>query len=157
MQAKSISAWLFQSTPPCGGDPSCFPAAVPIFNFNPRPHAGATGRCAHESPGRRISIHAPMRGRPEDRGLCTFEQIFQSTPPCGGDHSWFGFCVPVVVFQSTPPCGGDPEDAGNRQGNEISIHAPMRGRLPTRWPPSWACAFQSTPPCGGDIGHIQAK
>ena len=76
-------------------------------------------------------------------------------------------------FQSTPPCGGDrPPTADDKQAFEISIHAPLRGRLDPqssslflfcisihaplrgRLRGSWLmlkrARFQSTPPCGGD-------
>ena len=122
-------------------------------NFNPRPLAGAT-------PAKQVS--------------------------------WFS-----NLFQSTPPCGGDQRDAVNPAGVLISIHAPLRGRrsashlpipLPDFNPRPLAGAtrlrvlrclsdcyfnprplagatrgvatyglsylFQSTPPCGGDWVYI---
>ena len=108
----SASAGRFQSTPPCGGDHGCilFTVAYSYFNprppcggdpepiinadqlknFNPRPLAGATGRDGTQLDGARISIHAPLRGRPKKRLQEREEKKFQSTPPCGGDlyPSW---------------------------------------------------------------------
>ena len=56
---------------------------------------------------RYISIHAPMRGRPGKIRELEVRDIFQSTPPCGGDGAGrFRYHFPG-----------------------ISIHAPMRGRL----------------------------
>ena len=53
----------FQSTPPCGGDQGDAYAALV---------AG-------------ISIHAPLRGRPDSITDIAQFVLFQSTPPCGGD------------------------------------------------------------------------
>ena len=103
-----VGVYVFQSTPPCGGDPGrrvMTPQQKPIsihaplrgrpftfvhqrntnHDFNPRPLAGATyydDFTAHEH---RISIHAPLRGRPNK--------------------------TPVMIDSVT-----------------ISIHAPLRGR-----------------------------
>ena len=76
---------LFQSTPPCGGDPEPIINADQLKNFNPRPLAGATGRDGTQLDGARISIHAPLRGRPRKPWLTLLHHQFQSTPPCGGD------------------------------------------------------------------------
>ena len=101
-------------------------------NFNPRPLAGATRGRRRALLVRRISIHAPLRGRlpgvlsyrcPKDfnpRPLAgataaydmTFQElIFQSTPPCGGDRFTYSTLPWAQSFQSTPPCGGDPAGA----------------------------------------------
>ena len=53
----------FQSTPPCGGDGVIGKIAGIQINFNPRPHAGATGQNLSRAQEAQISIHAPMRGR----------------------------------------------------------------------------------------------
>ena len=65
-----LSSWnrplplIFQSTPPCGGDLEKIPLLSPKIDFNPRPHAGATKSSTGADQQGRISIHAPMRGRP---------------------------------------------------------------------------------------------
>ena len=190
------SAGRFQSTPPCGGDPwapmrSCVPG-----NFNPRPHAGATGTFLSGSQQDAISIHAPMRGRPKccgpqasgghfnprpHAGATPIAQLaydgkgFQSTPPCGGDK-WTQTCfTTAMIFQSTPPCGGDiSANCLVPYFHAISIHAPMRGRPNFSSGASYSSyfnprphagatyprqhdhpsgQFQSTPPCGGDTFH----
>ena len=76
---------LFQSTPPCGGDPRPEWALGRPPYFNPRPHAGATKRPAITNKPTAISIHAPMRGRHAPTASLAVKAIFQSTPPCGGD------------------------------------------------------------------------
>ena len=122
----------------------------------------------------RISIHAPMRGRPPQAVYDMRDAGFQSTPPCGGDDSLdenfardadfnprphAGATCPGrgltagSRFQSTPPCGGDIRQANEKAAIEISIHAPMRGRQTGRTPWSAIGKFQSTPPCGGDFQH----
>ena len=122
---------------------------VLVANFNPRPLAGATwangirnrilaisihaplrGRPQYLAFGSKaaISIHAPLRGRravPAEPAHCrNFNprplagatnlggdflepEIFQSTPPCGGDAMPAQATMPEARFQSTPPCGGD--------------------------------------------------
>ncbi len=100
---------VFQSTPPCGGDPTGAAGGPPYHNFNPRPLAGAT--VFSRGPGfvyvyfnprplagatksynsvadlATISIHAPLRGRPSGRCKQFGIKLFQSTPPCGGDRT----------------------------------------------------------------------
>ena len=144
-------AATFQSTPPCGGDEAGINGLAKVLDFNPRPLAGATvcaylffcyilfqstppcggdtlEHCLHLQI--KISIHAPLRGRPPSWAACIIAPRFQSTPPCGGDCGKIEVTLLARVFQSTPPCGGDPES----------------GKAP---PPLWP--FQSTPPCGGDV------
>ena len=121
------SAGRFQSTPPCGGDPwapmrSCVPG-----NFNPRPHAGATGTFLSGSQQDAISIHAPMRGRPKCCGPQASGGHFNPRPHAGATEMLWttGF---RRTFQSTPPCGGDAHCPAGLRRQRISIHAPMRGR-----------------------------
>ena len=140
-------------------------------DFNPRPLAGATHPPGQGNLVPAISIHAPLRGRP-DRGLENLEAIrFQSTPPCGGDGMDLNvligredfnprplagatkiIAVPAEAeqFQSTPPCGGDHSHRGNGSSHAYFNPRPLagatlcdRGILPR-------IKFQSTPPCGGD-------
>ena len=153
----------FQSTPPCGGDllRRFHSTRTPDFNprplagatstrlknttfrpyFNPRPLAGATRLSSEIQNCRRISIHAPLRGRPGNfNNPCGFDS-FQSTPPCGGDrHPSFSDGFQVLISIHAPlrgrPCGGKLEVTEGR----ISIHAPLRGR------PGGAClAFRYIP------------
>ena len=76
----------FQSTPPCGGDRKWTCTRSTWRNFNPRPLAGATMRCANATSRKRISIHAPLRGRLGGVLYFIRKKLFQSTPPCGGDQ-----------------------------------------------------------------------
>ena len=147
---KSVCVGIvkFQSTPPCGGD------------VNPNVLTTAN----------RISIHAPLRGRrPCPHGPCP-EGQFQSTLPCGGD-----FRRPYVItcgstFQSTPPCGGDNGPQARTQTlhhfnprplagatktiqdllehYNISIHAPLRGRLLKRFMKRFILNFNPRPLAG---------
>ena len=144
----------FQSTPPCGGDfvddvlfgfghdfnPRPLAGATKrngigtmwSDDFNPRPLAGATWRqCGGVLPII-ISIHAPLRGR-RHLGQCpNYSWIFQSTPPCGGDRfgKWRGQDDPD--FNPRPLAGATNFFDGLRHLDEISIHAPLRGRLPSQ-------------------------
>ena len=127
----------------------------------------------------KISIHAPLRGRQMDMKINKTYVLFQSTPPCGGDHRGPGdqqlhgisihaplrgrhvillsFSM-VGIFQSTPPCGGDHLFRHTHASLlVISIHAPLRGRLsggPYILPSG---QFQSTPPCGGDVSMLPSS
>ena len=142
---------LFQSTPPCGGDVHLFdPHPVP-GDFNPRPLAGATSQSKRH-------------------GLRTGN--FNPRPLAGATIMTAMRRLALARFQSTPPCGGDRQTAKKRQKNynfnprplagatvclcrafrviAISIHAPLRGRLPRSTKQFFGGLFQSTPPCGGD-------
>ena len=93
-----------------------------------------------------------MRGRQKSAGCLSSPGPFQSTPPCGGDRAIRKRGPRQGIFQSTPPCGGDPTGIlVNAETGEISIHAPLRGRLSLLLFSSSFCKFQSTPPCGGDV------
>ena len=121
-----------------------------VLYFNPRPLAGATHTDRHSFQGLQISIHAPLRGRREtgkgrrpgkdfnprplagatsSQALTSSLDLFQSTPPCGGDLWHITHGEFTIQFQSTPPCGGDA--LASHQG-------------------AATFQFQSTPPCGGD-------
>ena len=77
--------------------------------------------------------------------------LFQSTPPCGGDHGPCPSGRSRKKFQSTPPCGGDMLTENISCINIISIHAPLRGRHAITRTSMGLLLFQSTPPCGGDF------
>ena len=75
--------------------------------FNPRPHAGATCRpflFFHIGP---ISIHAPMRGRraTDTEMFCTYTISIHA--PMRGRRLLNIHFLNCTLFQSTPPCGGD--------------------------------------------------
>ena len=76
-----------------------------------------------------ISIHAPIRGRHERSTHSASESYFNPRPLVGATIFYF-FRLIRFLFQSTPPRGGDPAPVGFFQGNQISIHAPSRGRRP---------------------------
>ena len=96
--------------------------------FNPRPLAGATPKTKPLILATVISIHAPLRGRPPVNKMPSYQ----------------------AIFQSTPPCGGDIQESRCRGKRGISIHAPLRGRQLRGEEHSRSWEFQSTPPCGGD-------
>ena len=95
---------VFQSTPPCGGDkqrrgsspppiisihapmrgrPLLFRMSRGRYDFNPRPHAGATGQFPQGHSLITISIHAPMRGRRHIRITCLPYADFNPRPHAG--------------------------------------------------------------------------
>ena len=118
-----------------------------------------------------ISIHAPMRGRRTAPRKRRDESYFNPRPHAGATIQ-----IPGVsrqqLFQSTPPCGGDVINGA--QNGQITHFNPRPHAGATF--PSWAARslisdfnprphagatrslsnnvqifqFQSTPPCGGD-------
>ena len=188
-----IKMTTFQSTPPCGGDRKPWTPWTTGHYFNPRPLAGATYVVFNGVPvllisihaplrGRRavlrdtlqanaISIHAPLRGRHRCRKHGRAPAYFNPRPLAGATTRTRNGQKPLR-FQSTPPCGGDVSKPIAEGVYDISIHAPLRGRLYWRLPSLPGCRisihaplrgrprifgmqqndsiFQSTPPCGGD-------
>ena len=104
-------------------------------NFNPRPLAGATKLRVREFTGARISIHAPLRGRPYPVLVRADVSQFQSTPPCGGDPVWMFLIRLHWYFNPRPLAGATPS---NDQFLGFGL-------------------FQSTPPCGGDVDQLWAE
>ncbi|CAA7622808.1 conserved hypothetical protein [Magnetospirillum sp. UT-4] len=49
--------------------------------FNPRPREGATHRIGRSITRLGVSIHAPVRGRPDHCREVMLVKMFQSTPP----------------------------------------------------------------------------
>ena len=124
-------------------------------HFNPRPHTGATSlRPSVQRPGS-ISIHAPIRGRPE-AGVrrVPIARHFNPRPLAGATHPDPGCGRARCNFNPRPLAGATQLRHHCPSQQLISIHAPLRGRLdgvPFR---PGRCRFQSTPPCGGD-GNIR--
>ena len=121
-------------------------------NFNPRSLAGATfcsavDFCQH----RPISIHAPLRERPQYKPTRSHTSLFQSTLPCGSDSVSLGGLRSTITFQSTLPCGSDNLYNFAVCTCFISIHAPLRERLYIPSNSITASEFQSTLPCGSDL------
>ena len=98
----------FQSTPPCGGR-----------------------RClsAMSSPRVRFQSTAPVRGATRSKSASWPPSMFHPRPRAGGDR-WTGFAITIRwMFQSTPPCGGATRGHSCRRSTDnVSIHAPVRGR-----------------------------
>ena len=66
-RSSDILNWVkFQSTPPYGGDSNKVFDGACGWNFNPRPHTGATPISQADPAVQSISIHAPIRGRLAD-------------------------------------------------------------------------------------------
>ena len=97
-----------------------------------------------------ISIHAPLRGRRLMRYSRRARLTFQSTPPCGGDSSGSRSSGARRHFNPRPLAGATQRCRETVAVSEISIHAPLRGRLAEEGFNFTAVKFQSTPPCGGD-------
>ena len=97
----------FQSTPPYGGDLRTARTHEPWPDFNPRPHTGATRDRQGLDGGRKISIHAPIRGRPATSAASALAHLISIHAPIRGRLGPDERIVLVYRFQSTPPYGGD--------------------------------------------------
>ena len=97
---------------------------------------------------------------------------FQSTPPCGGDRNYFFIAITNIDFNPRPLAGATLILRKGKILENISIHAPLRGRpggggqghrnryfnprplagaTSSLSPFPLFALFQSTPPCGGDL------
>ena len=107
-----------------------------------------------------VSIHAPVRGatRYADAMEPT-DSRFNPRPRTGATRPRYlpppsGRCQ---MFQSTPPCGGDDGQLLMVGCGIVSIHAPVRGATPDHATRTNHLAFQSTPPYGGRLRtHLSA-
>ena len=144
----------FQSTPPRGGDVSAATMCVSMDCFNPRPHEGATVKPPPSRHRKRVSIHAPTRGRHDGLHVALTGITVSIHAPTRGRRPSYLPNDFSIKFQSTPPRGGDVIQPEVRLYLFVSIHAPTRGRL--RHLPSCiqVIKFQSTPPRGGDAFPI---
>ena len=97
-----------------------------------------------------ISIHAPLRGRPNKVAFVDKAEKFQSTPPCGGDCTKPVKPASLTRFQSTPPCGGDSAGFPCRIILANFNPRPLAGATGYVATEEGKRIFQSTPPCGGD-------
>src|SRR5208283_1898593 len=121
-------------------------------------HAPAKGRQSarhQQTPAHRVSIHAPAKGRhPRQRNHWLFSR-FQSTPPRRGDKRRLSSRATSGSFNPRPREGATPKSKSLLESEEVSIHAPAKGRPSTidaRLFP--ALPFQSTPPRRGDSVRI---
>ena len=124
----TLQTAVFQSTPPCGGDPPDYGKTCICGNFNPRPLAGATKVVGVYRPSGNISIHAPLRGRPRFVAETKYPDKFQSTPPCGGDSGYRLKLQHKTYFNPRPLAGATRRSQPGQHASGISIHAPLRGR-----------------------------
>ncbi len=147
----SISS-IFQSTLPCGSDKYQPWSNNSSTDFNPRSLAGATCILAFCSIGCGISIHAPLRERQrhlQNEPQCAFisihaplrerlstelftQNIINFNPrSLAGATEHLAKKAVARIFQSTLPCGSDISHSSAKVWSaSISIHAPLRERLP---------------------------
>ncbi len=147
---ETVSASVFQSTPPRRGDLRCLNPPIHRGCFNPRPREGATSGDSRFCLNWKVSIHAPAKGRPISAALGEVQWVFQSTPPRRGDPVPISISSQSGCFNPRPREGATNYrfQAGSRQ--MVSIHAPAKGRL-TTLPGCFSMRkFQSTPPRRGD-------
>ena len=118
------------------------------------PAWGATIDETAEAEEDAVSIHAPAWGATNCRMMCVMMHTFQFTPPRGGRLRLKKFRGFFWGFNSRPRVGGDLALGENREGSNVSIHAPawgatyygdLRGH-------SFRC-FNSRPRVGGDYGR----
>ena len=146
-------------------------ALAPIINFNPRSLAGATCHSVLDCSIKAISIHAPLRERPQQLILKLSSQISIHAPlrerllslPLGLQRMYFNprSLAGATAYSSWPSCTShnfNPRSlAGATLGyvtdeilKRISIHAPLRERPVLLKRRLILILFQSTLPCGSD-------
>ena len=135
MSNYSSVLYIFQSTPPCGGDQCVRMVSCRRCHFNPRPLAGATSLQSRPPKSHSISIHAPLRGRRRLFSKVIFNCDFNPRPLAGATGEHHQVFVPL----------------------SISIHAPLRGRRVANILAVLEYQFQSTPPCGGDLVDLPPR
>ena len=103
------------------------------------------------TPEPQISIHAPLRERHFGSSSRSVYSLFQSTLPYGSDVDPSKVNLDNYQFQSTLPYGSDPfVQQNNAMAIRISIHAPLRERQPLATLLLMSMQFQSTLPYGSD-------
>ena len=121
----------FQSTLPCGSDalPKA-PAIAPAIDFNPRSLAGATAKAAIIDCKRLISIHAPLRERPQHLRLHRYP-IYDFNPRslAGATGEKMKLYCIYDNFNPRSLAGATTQPSLADQTFAISIHAPLRERL----------------------------
>ena len=129
---SNSSGWMpmvFQSTPPCGGDGEGSVIAGCHLRFQSTPPCGGDDVVQYNGQDYKISIHAPLRGRPNwNMSLSQSIRNFNPRPLAGATCREASHAFSLPTFQSTPPCGGDWVCERVFMRFHISIHAPLRGR-----------------------------
>ena len=119
---------IFQSTPPYGGDRTDPGDGFKHGDFNPRPHTGATIPWTKILPWMPISIHAPIRGRRGSNGNLLQFIHFNPRPHTGATVFIFHPPCPSSYFNPRPHTGATVQRIMAWGSSGISIHAPIRGR-----------------------------
>ena len=149
--AAKIMITLFQSTPPCGGDPFNGSTGKAALLFQSTPPCGGDVKYLYRYPRKNDFNPRPLAGATVFALVLLFEYSDFNPRPLAGATIDGVFILGCV---------------------NISIHAPLRGRplhldtwlLPRYFNPrplagatsgcqqhDQAAQFQSTPPCGGDM------
>ncbi len=153
--ASVTRQYVFQSTPPRGGQQPC--ANNWPFSSHVSIHAPARGatfpQLAVIVPHKPFQSTPPRGGQPYNHLNYLTVLVFQSTPPRGGQHIAYGGTMASWRFQSTPPRGGQPEAIERRSlEHAVSIHAPARGAtLSTLFLVGGPTSFNPRPREGGNI------
>ena len=150
IEIEIVAMCGFQSTPPCGGDLDAVTTPPEPVEFQSTPPCGGDTADTFNVTLPPISIHAPLRGRPHGSRCHGTSEYFNPRPLAGATYYEM---KPIKddVFQSTPPCGGDQRSWKPLPTTMHFNPRPLAGATPCS--PSRSCisAFQSTPPCGGDL------
>jgi len=144
-----LADWMFQSTPPRGGDNKVGELAewddvsihapargrletgstnTRFAGFNPRPRAGATAGACTLSRGTACFNPRPRAGATFCGFFHPFRSVFQSTPPRGGDPRPEAKRKDVACFNPRPRAGATSPPRCSLFPSPVSIHAPARGR-----------------------------
>jgi len=171
----------FQSTPPRRGDPYSPGATLLLKRFNPRPREGATGAGGQCRANKKVSIHAPAKGRHLAR-VANAEptKSFNPRPREGATRPPGSFSRRCSRFNPRPREGATPLSAvvtcfwwsfnpRPREGATFSFDAlvqilglfqstpPRRGDVHPSHALAYDSGFQSTPPRRGDGRVVMQK
>ena len=118
---------IFQSTPPCGGDPSAASGSATAAAFQSTPPCGGDKRSKHFGYLCKISIHAPLRGRHPHWIMSVALVVISIHAPLRGRRFVVLTWGWTTTFQSTPPCGGDVVVGAGGSGGTDFNPRPLAG------------------------------
>ena len=99
------------------------------MRFNPRPREGATGGLEQFRQVFHVSIHAPVKGRPDELMAVYRGETVSIHAPVKGRLKNFGEYVSAAAVSIHAPVKGRPKSWPRlRSQRRVSIHAPVKGR-----------------------------
>ena len=125
--AESLRSFLFQSTPPQGGDENQLDHRVLVSGFNPRPAGGRLRFSSHHLQSLQFQSTPPQGGRPPAAYHPPDHHRVSSTPPQGGRRIVLAPFQPLDSFNPRPRRGATSAPRLPAGSKTVSIHAPAGG------------------------------